>query len=152
MLPHYSFYLGGIYIFATTDDHIFDAAGDVEIAFLIRTRHVTRMEPTVLQGLLRRFRIIPIPCTHMRTLNNEFSRFANRHISSLFVHQPHLAVKDRLAYRPALTQGILVSHRKAVHANLCQSIALAYDDTFDILPRFDYRRRAWRAAADTKVD
>src|SRR5690349_10178195 len=110
MLLEHSLHFGGIYIFATADDHILEATHNVEVTLLVPAPHIAGMEPAITQSRSSCFGVFPITGAHMRTFDQELTCFADRYIIPIRIKQAYLTMEDWLAHRAYLAKCIFIRH------------------------------------------
>src|ERR1700731_3107335 len=79
------FDLAGINIFATCDDHVFQAVEDVEIAVRILIADVSRAKHSVSKRESRVLRIVPVAPHNVGASCDQFPMLPDFHLPSLFV-------------------------------------------------------------------
>ena len=85
----YIFDFVGVHVETGDDDHVFQAIDNLDIAIFLHHTHVTGAEETVLHGLGRFFRTIPVTLHHLWPADHQFAHFANGQRVSLFVPGLH---------------------------------------------------------------
>src|SRR5277367_5716940 len=85
MLVDDGFDLAGIDIFATCDNHVFQAVEDIEIAVRILIAHVSRAKPSVSKCESRVFWMVPVIPHDVGASCDQFPMLPDFHFLSRFV-------------------------------------------------------------------
>src|ERR1017187_10714048 len=126
MIEQFFFDLRRIDVDAAADDHVFGAARDVEEPIFVATRQAAGVEPSVW---VERFGggggIVPIAQADVWPAQAEFTNLIGCDLITLGIEELRLREHHCLPNGTGLAQGVLIAHRKAVHADLSQPVALA---------------------------
>ena len=97
--------LARIDVLAAADDHVLEAADDVDVALLVHRREVAGVHPAgLVDGLLRLGLVVPVALHHRVAAGAELACLAARHHAALGIDDLDLDMGKHLAHRrdPAL--------------------------------------------------
>src|SRR5882762_9070039 len=153
MLVDDRFDLAGINIFATCDDHVFQAVEDIEIALRILIADVSRAKHSVSKCKSRVLRIVPVAPHDVGAPCDQFSVLPDFHFFSRLVLDSQVNSRTRPPTRQELALDMLLIFEACEEAGLAESIAL---EKFRIRQKLshpmDKFRRHWRAAISQNLE
>src|SRR6185437_4324112 len=103
-------------VFRASDDHVFHAVVNVDIAVFIQIARIAGAKPAVLvDGLRRGFRQIPITCHIPRRASCDLAHLSWRQLVSGFVEHRHFHTRQRLTSRthPWVSVHVVIFRRQS---------------------------------------
>src|SRR3954454_14535718 len=140
--------LARIDVVAAADDHVLLAVDDEEVAVLVDAGHVARVEPAVVQDLLRGVVAVPVALHQVVAADRDLADLALAHLVAVLVDDLHLDALDRRpdGARLALLVGVVEGRDRR---GLRQAVALedlAAERLLEAAQDLDGERRATRDA------
>jgi len=80
-------------VISTSNNHVFGAVREIEIALLIIVTHITGMQPSMAQGFCRGFRVLVVLFHNIWSPQDDFTHLAGLHVLVIRVDNPHFLVR-----------------------------------------------------------